>query len=865
MPPPQNRSQVPAGTVLEGKFRIAREIGRGGMAAVYEAENIDIGKRVAVKILAAELLTSRIVRERFLREARAAAAIRSPYICDVYDSGMFDERPFLVMELLEGESLYDLLSRLRRLDAAATLRIAAQTARGLAKAHEANVIHRDLKPENIFITKNEEGDTIAKILDFGLAKFYEPTGGDKAQTRLTREGALFGTPAYMSPEQAKGQGEVDHRADLWALACIVYECLTGQTVWNVEQGVAMILAQIAGAPIPRPSKLRPDLPSTFEPWFLKALDRDAGNRFQTAKEFAASLEQALRPEGPPEWRTPSLVSEDNIVIDEPLAISSPGPLSSSPLTPQVESARPPTVSQLTPPKTFDVPDDPAEIARASRPGSGRAIAALVAVAAAALGGYALWLYVLHPPSADGVEPDPAGSVEPPVASAAPEQVPVEKEPYALQIASAQSLLHAGKPDTAIALFKEAFDNGGTGTARALLSQAGVVLERSEGKCRVTGLGRPRPFELTGESSRPALGVGSAGIVAAWADNHEDQRKRQVFTSLLDSALRRVSPVRLVTPEAESVRHPELYPVGDKLVLIYSDGGKQPGIHVRLLEQDGRIATAAQRISESRKADSHPPALAAAPDGSFWIVWEEESENGSDLMARQVGADLQPAGNAVRLTAFAAGRRAGAALAGRPSVAVAGDHLNVLFGLERDRTARVMLLSARLDDPMLKSGIGAPEETRNKRTRNPKKGEDRAVGRLEAVSAAHGKNTQPRLACNAAGCFAVWDNEKAGALAAFVDPAQGKSLWHREFARSGARPGVAAGEHGAAIAWYEGGRVRLAAVHRDGVEAASPVARVSGLQPYPAIAPGSQAGQWYISWRDYEAGHLEAFVVRAECQ
>src|SRR5690349_13632257 len=109
-------SKVPIGTILEGKFRISREIGRGGMAAVYEAENVDIGKRVAVKILAAELITSRIVRERFLREARAAAAIRSPYICDVYDSGMYEERPFLVMELLEGESLYDLLTRVRQMD-----------------------------------------------------------------------------------------------------------------------------------------------------------------------------------------------------------------------------------------------------------------------------------------------------------------------------------------------------------------------------------------------------------------------------------------------------------------------------------------------------------------------------------------------------------------------------------------------------------------------------------------------------------------------------------------------------------------------------------------------------------------------------
>jgi eukaryotic-like serine/threonine-protein kinase len=157
----QNQSKVPDGTLLEGKFRVTREIGRGGMAAVYEAENVDIGKRVAVKILAAELITSRIVRERFLREARAAAAVRSPYICDVYDSGMYEERPFLVMELLEGESLYDLLTRVRQLDIENTLRIATHSARGLQKAHESNIVHRDLKPENIFLTKDEEGRLLA--------------------------------------------------------------------------------------------------------------------------------------------------------------------------------------------------------------------------------------------------------------------------------------------------------------------------------------------------------------------------------------------------------------------------------------------------------------------------------------------------------------------------------------------------------------------------------------------------------------------------------------------------------------------------------------------------------------------------------
>src|SRR5688572_30813817 len=318
MPVP-NKSQVPVGTVLEGKFRITREIGRGGMAAVYDAENIDIGKRVAVKILAAELITSRIVRERFIREARAAAAINSPYICDVYDSGMYEDRPFLVMELLEGESLYDMLTRVRQIDVETTLRVCTQTARGLAKAHESNVVHRDLKPENIFVTKNEEGQIVTKILDFGLAKFYEPTTPDAQTARLTREGALFGTPAYMSPEQAKGQGEVDHRADLWALGCIVYECLTGQTVWNVEQGVAMILAQIAGAPLPRPSKLRPDLPPSFDQWFARALDRDPQNRFQTAREFADTMNAALTQNGAGA-RRPQLSSDvESSVVDDLIA------------------------------------------------------------------------------------------------------------------------------------------------------------------------------------------------------------------------------------------------------------------------------------------------------------------------------------------------------------------------------------------------------------------------------------------------------------------------------------------------------------------------------------------------------------------
>ncbi|HEX7604912.1 MAG TPA: serine/threonine-protein kinase, partial [Polyangiaceae bacterium] len=293
MRPVPNESKIPVGTLLAGKYKVTREIGRGGMAAVYEAEQIALGKKVAVKVLASELASSNIVIERFFREARAAASVRSPYIVDVYDSGRLEDgRPFIAMEMLEGESLYDRMSRVRLIDPASTVRIINHCAKGLMKAHASGIVHRDLKPENIFLTRGEDGE-IAKLLDFGLAKFYAPVAADEKTARLTREGAVFGTPAYMSPEQVKGQGNVDHRADLWALGCMAYECLIGRPVWNTDQGVAMTFAAIATQPIPVPSHLRADLPTSFDEWFAKALQRDPDKRFQTAKELSDALAKAF--------------------------------------------------------------------------------------------------------------------------------------------------------------------------------------------------------------------------------------------------------------------------------------------------------------------------------------------------------------------------------------------------------------------------------------------------------------------------------------------------------------------------------------------------------------------------------------------
>jgi serine/threonine-protein kinase len=464
--------------------------------------------------------------------------------------------------------------------------------------------------------------------------------------------------------------------------------------------------------------------------------------------------------------------------------------------------------------------------------------------------------LLHPPGL-GAQSSDAG------AEGTEALTPLETEPYALQIGAGQDWLRKGKTSEAVVMFKAAFKTGGSAVARSMVSHTDVLIEENENGalCRLTGLGRPRPFELSDSSSRPTVAVGTKGLVVSWADGHIGPR-HQAFASLLDNSLRRISPAHAVTPEAQSVRHPQLTAAGEKLALIYWDaGGPEPGVYVRLLEADGRIASPARRVSAIKR---HPfyPALTRAEDGSFWAVWDEETEGGgTDIMGRKLSSDLKPAETTIRLTALAARGKMSAA-ASKPDLAVAHGYINMLFSLQRSPLRyQVMLLRLSLDDPQLKTGV---------RTEDPKKGgdaadEDRYVGSMRPVSTAHGKNNQPRIACVAEGCLGVWDDETAGASAAFIEKERGEPLWHREFAAKGSRPAISSSTSGAAVAWYENSRLKLARISRDGVGPGSILTRVSGFQPYPALIPGAESGEWYVAWRDYEAGHLESFVLRAKCQ
>jgi serine/threonine-protein kinase len=261
-------------------------LGRGGMGSVWEGIHMTLGTRVAVKFIDAEHAESAEARHRFENEARAAAALRSKHVVEVYDHGLMDDgRPFIVMEFLDGEPLDKRLDRAGRLPAADTARIVSQVCRALAKAHAAGIVHRDLKPDNVFLVwDDDDGSDVAKVVDFGIAKFTD----SKGPTSATRTGSVLGTPYYMSPEQARGLRTVDYRSDLWSVGVITFRCMTGHLPFEGE-AVGDVLVKLCTAPLPVPSQYAPDLPTGFDGWFARALSREPEGRFQSAAELGNSL------------------------------------------------------------------------------------------------------------------------------------------------------------------------------------------------------------------------------------------------------------------------------------------------------------------------------------------------------------------------------------------------------------------------------------------------------------------------------------------------------------------------------------------------------------------------------------------------
>lgn len=275
------------GTTFDHRYKIERLLGEGGMGFVYLARHKVIDKKVAVKVLRADMARDREILERFLQEARAASSIGNPHIIDISDFGdLPDGSTYFVMEFLDGKSLIQLYEteKSKRLPADLVVRIAIQMANGLAAAHERGIIHRDLKPENIFIIQRGADKEFIKILDFGIAKVA--TSGDN---KLTRAGAVFGTPHYMSPEQAAG-APLDHRTDVYSLGVMLYEMVSGQLPFVADNFMG-ILSQHMYQPATPLSKLGldPACPEELEAIIFKCLSKTPEERYPDMESLAADL------------------------------------------------------------------------------------------------------------------------------------------------------------------------------------------------------------------------------------------------------------------------------------------------------------------------------------------------------------------------------------------------------------------------------------------------------------------------------------------------------------------------------------------------------------------------------------------------
>jgi serine/threonine-protein kinase len=323
--PDGSTDEVPRpGEILDKKYRVLEGLGAGGMGVVLLVEHMELGQRMAVKMMRPGAVHDAGAVTRFLREARAAAGLESEHVVRIFDVGTLESGvPYMVMELLRGEDLSRVLLANGQLPISDAVDYVLQACHAIAEAHGLGIVHRDLKPSNIFLTRRSDGSPLIKVLDFGISKALTDASPDEAPTSLTSTSTVMGSPLYMSPEQIRNSRQVDARTDIWSLGVILHELLTGVPAFQADTVPGICAAIAADEPILL-SSLRDDVPHEIETVVVRCLEKNITQRFQSVSE----LMNALRGFAPANSRVPPMVA---LASTLPEAGSSPGGSPASPV------------------------------------------------------------------------------------------------------------------------------------------------------------------------------------------------------------------------------------------------------------------------------------------------------------------------------------------------------------------------------------------------------------------------------------------------------------------------------------------------------------------------------------------------------